>query len=249
MVGFEGKKVLITGGTSGIGYATAKLFLERGAQVALTGRDPGRLQAAASSLPGKVLALQADVRSLPDLKRMQTEVRTAFGNLDVLFANAGVAFGTPLERTDEALFHSVIDSNVKGVFFTVQAMVPLMERGSSVVLNTSWLAEVGIAPLSLLSASKAAVRSFARTFAAELLPRGIRVNAVSPGAIDTPIHGTDRMTEAERETFIDRMERSIPLGRLGTPEQIAQAVLFLAGEQSSYMLGAEIAVDGGYAQL
>ena len=195
-MGLEGKKVLITGGTSGIGYSTARLFLERGAEVTLTGRDPERLQAAASSLKGEVLALQADVRLLPNLERLRKETSAAYGHLDVLFAIAGVALGTPLETTDEARFCAVMDSNVKGVFFTVQAIAPLMERGSSMILNTSWLADVGTAPLSVLSASKAAVRSFTRTFAAELLPTGIRVNAVSPGATDTPIHGTGRMTEA-----------------------------------------------------
>ena len=245
----EGKTVLITGGTSGIGYASAKLFLEKGAKVTLTGRDLVRLQAAASSLDGDVIALQADVRVLSDLERVRNETQAAYGQLDVLFANAGVAVGTPLATTDDVLFDAVMDCNVKGVFFTVQAMTPLMRRGSSIILNTSWLADVGTARLSVLSASKAAVRSLARTFAAELLPRGIRVNAVSPGAIDTPIHGTDKMTEAESKTFRDQMERSIPLGRLGRPEQVAEAVLFLAGEQSSYMLGAEIAIDGGFAQL
>lgn len=184
----KGKTALITGGSSGIGLASARLFAERGARVAITGRDADKLELAKATLGEGALSVRADVISAADLATVSAEVRRAFGLLDILFANAGVAFGTPIETTDEAAYRRLMDVNVKGVFFTVQAVLPLMRDGGSILLNTSWLNQVGRPGTSLLSASKAAVRSFARTLSAELLSRRIRVNCVSPGAIRTPIH-------------------------------------------------------------
>jgi len=245
----HGKTALITGGSSGIGLATAKLFLEHGAQVAILGRDPDRLAAAATTLGPQVLTLQGDVRSPAELVRMREQLVATMPALDIVFANAGVAYTTPLATTDEARFDDIMATNVKGVFFTVQTFAPLMKRGGSIILNTSWLAQVGSPGLSLLSASKAAVRSLARTLAADLNPKGIRVNAVSPGAIDTPIHAKSGMTPEQLQNFQTRYPANIPMRRFGRPEEIAGAALFLASDRSSYMLGAEIVVDGGFSQL
>lgn len=243
----EGKTALVTGGSSGIGLATAALFAREGARVAITGRDAARLDKVAVTLGDAVIPIVADVCSHDDLKRMQHVLRDRIGGLDVFFANAGVAFGTPLESTTEARYDELMDINVKGVFFSMQAVSPLLREGASVILNTSWLNEVGTPGLSMLSASKAAVRSLARTWSAELLARRIRVNAVSPGAIDTPIHGS--ASDADVAAAKARIAQRVPLGRLGLADDIAQAALFLASDDSRYMLGAEIAIDGGFAQI
>ena len=243
----EGKTALITGGGSGIGLATAALFVREGARVAITGRDEAKLAKARQALGPSLVPIVADVRSLDDLHRLRDTVEASFGGLDIFFANAGVAFGTPLDGTDLARYDELMDTNVKGVFFSMQAVSPLLREGASVILNTSWLAEVGTPGLSLLSASKAAVRSLARTWSAELLPRRIRVNAVSPGAIDTPIHARGSTDEVAASKA--RIAQRVPLGHLGEADDIAQAALFLASDASRYMLGAEIAVDGGFGQL
>jgi NAD(P)-dependent dehydrogenase (short-subunit alcohol dehydrogenase family) len=250
----QGKTALITGGSSGIGLATAKLFLSAGARVAITGQDAQRLKDAHAELVSlasvdAVIAMVADVRSMSELEAAQQRIAQTWGHLDVLFANAGVAFATPMENTDAAAYARLMDVNVKGVFQTVQLFTPMMREGGSIVLNTSWLAEVGTPGLSLLSASKAAVRSLARTWSAELLPRGIRVNAVSPGATDTPIHGKTGMSAQQLQEFAARITQGIPLKRFGRAEDVAAAALFLASDASAYMLGAEIVVDGGFSQL
>lgn len=244
-----GKTALITGGSSGIGLATAKLFLSKGAQVAILGRSKEKLNLARAALGGNVLAIQGDVASHGDLARVRDELERHFGGLDILFANAGLAYATPLATTNEAAYTQLMDVNVKGVFFTVQAVLPLLREGSSVILNTSWLNQVGLPGRAVLSASKAAVRSFARTMSAELLERKIRVNAISPGSIETPIHrGKNESDEAFR-AYTERVGTQVPLGRMGRPDEIAAAVLFLASDASSYVLGAEIVVDGGRAEL
>lgn len=245
----EGKTALVTGGSSGIGLAAARMLRDNGARVAITGRSREKLDIIAAQLGGDVLAIQADVSSLDELNRMKAEIAQTFGSLDILFANAGVALGTPLATTDEATYDRIMDANVKGVFFTVQSVLPLMREGGSIILNTSWLNQVGTPGRAILSASKAAVRSFARTMAAELLDRKIRVNAVSPGSIETPIHRGSNQSEEEFRAYADRVGSQVPLGRMGKPEEIAAAVLFLASDASSYMLGAEIVVDGGRSEL
>ncbi|AYG68306.1 glucose 1-dehydrogenase [Rhizobium sp. CCGE531] len=245
----QGKTALITGGSSGIGLAAAKALRANGARVAITGRSQEKLDLAAAEIGGGTLAIRADVSSLDDLGRVKSVLQNAFGSLDVLFANAGAALGTPLATADEATYHRIMDVNVKGVFFTVQAVLPLMREGGSIVLNTSWLNQVGTPGRAILSASKAAVRSFARTMSAELIDRKIRVNAVSPGSIETPIHRTKGQSEEQFRAYAERVGAQVPLGRMGKPEEIAAAVLFLASDASSYMLGAEIVVDGGRSEL
>ncbi|QEY72307.1 SDR family oxidoreductase [Pseudomonas denitrificans (nom. rej.)] len=245
----KGKTALITGGSSGIGLATARLLLDNGARVAITGRDTARLAAARKELGADLLTLACDVRSREQLQEMAGEVRNAFGALDIFFANAGVAYGTPLASTTEEQYDGLMDINLKGLFFSVQAVEPILRNGGSIILNTPWLNQVGTPGRALLSASKAAVRSLARTLSAELLERQIRVNAVSPGAIETPIHRSPGQTEEDFRAYAERVGRQAPIGRMGRPEEIAAAVLFLASDASSYMLGAEILVDGGRAEL
>lgn len=245
-----GKTALITGGTSGIGLATAALFMREGARVAITGRDETHLAKAREQLGGNVIALRADVRSLADMQDVRRRIEQTLGGLDIFFANAGVAFSTPLATTDASRYDELMDINVKGVFFSMQAVSAILRDGASVILNTSWLNEVGTPGLSLLSASKAAVRSLARTWSSELLDRKIRVNAVSPGPIDTPIHSRGGTASPEQvESTKQRIASRVPVGRLGSSSDIAQAALFLASDASRYMLGAEVAVDGGLSQL
>jgi NAD(P)-dependent dehydrogenase (short-subunit alcohol dehydrogenase family) len=245
----DGRMALITGGSSGIGLATAKLFAVHGARVAITGRDEEKLAMAQVEIGPQALAISADVRSPAELAALRDRIRAEAGHLDILFANAGVAFSTPIGETDEAGYDAIMDVNLKAVFFTIQAVLPLMRPGGVIILNTSWLNAVGITGLSLLSASKAAVRSLARTLSAELLPRGIRVNAVSPGAIDTPIRRRSSATADEVQVANDRLATRIPLKRLGAANDIAEAALYLASDASRYVLGAEIVVDGGFSQL
>jgi NAD(P)-dependent dehydrogenase (short-subunit alcohol dehydrogenase family) len=245
----SGKTAVITGGTTGIGFATAKLFLAQGARVTITGQDSQRLADAAVALGTGVQTALIDVRRQADLQALAAQIQSQYGQLDVLFANAGVAFATPLLATSVQRFDDIFDINCKGVFFTVAQLAPLMPSGGSIVLNTSWLDQVGTAGLSVLSASKAAVRSLARSLSAELLAQGIRVNAVSPGATATPIHGKTGMSPQDLEQFAARLQANIPLGRFGQPEEVAAAALFLASDASSYMLGAEVVVDGGFSQL
>lgn len=244
-----GKTALITGGSSGIGFATARLMLAYGARVAITGQDPKRLLEASDSLGSGVITVAADVRSQTDMQRVATEIGQAFGTLDIVFANAGVAYSTPLPATDEATIDQLLAVNVKGVFFTVQALVPLMPEGGSIILNTSWLNKIGAPGRSLLSASKAAVRSFARTLSAELLEQGIRVNAVSPGSVITPLHRQEGQSQEEFEAYTLRVGSQAPIGRMAHADEIAEAVCFLASDRSRYMLGAEMLVDGGRAEL
>ena len=243
----KGKTAVITGGTSGIGLATARQFIAQGAQVLITGQDEGRLAAAGREL-GAFTHL-VDVRRATDLEALGAATKAHFDRLDILFANAGVAHATPLAETNRAQFDELFDINVKGVFFTVQALAPLMPAGASIVLNTSWLDQVGTPGLSLLSATKAAVRSFTRTLASELLAQGVRVNAVSPGATATPIHSKTGMNPEELRAFATQVSQRIPLKRFGEADEVAAAVVFLASDESRYMLGAELVVDGGFSQL
>ncbi|WP_261840854.1 SDR family oxidoreductase [Aliamphritea ceti] len=245
----DGKTVLITGGSSGIGLATAQLMAKNGARVAITGTDPHKLETARALLGDDALAIQTDVTKSEDLARMQIVLKEEFGELNVLFANAGVAFGTPLGKTDEVMYTKLMDVNVKGVFFSVQTVLPLLSENASVILNTSWLNQIGTPGKALLSASKAAVRSFARVMSAELVERKIRVNCVSPGSIETPIHRNPNETDEHFRAYAERIGKQVPIGRMGRAEEIAGAVLFLASDASAYMLGSEIVVDGGRAEL
>lgn len=245
----NGKTALVTGGSSGIGLEAARALQGAGARVAIIGTDAGKLDRARDWLGTDVVAIRADVTSPTDLKHVCAELERRFTSVDILFANAGIAYGTPIATTDEAAYDRLMNVNVKGVFFTVQAMLPIMADGASIILNTSWLNKVGTPGRAVLAASKAAVRSFARTLSAELLDRRIRVNAVSPGPIDTPIHRSDGQSEEEYQAYTDRVGARIPVGHMGATEDIAAAVLFLAGEGSRFMRGAEIIVDGGLAEL
>ena len=245
----SGKTALITGGTSGIGLATARLFQQEGARVAVTGQNPERLTAAAQELGTDVLTIQADVHSLTEIIAMLAQVQERFGRLDVLFVNTGIGSPAPLEAVDEAHLDDLMAVNFKGAFFTIQQSVPLMGSGGSIILNTSWLNEVGAPGLSVLSASKAALRSLARSLGAELAPKGIRVNAVSPGPISTPFHGKMGLPPEQLQQMAGHLQEQVPMRRFGTAEEIAGAALFLASDESSFMLGSEIVVDGGLSQL
>jgi NAD(P)-dependent dehydrogenase (short-subunit alcohol dehydrogenase family) len=244
-----GKVALVTGGNSGIGLATAKLFSQEGANVIITGRDRITLDDAVTTIGGDVLALQADVTNLDEIDLLYTAIAQKFGKIDILFANAGIGRFTSLEQTTEAIYDEVFSINLKGLYFTVQKAVNYLNNDAAIVLNTSFLGELGRPGTSVVSASKAAVRSLAKTFSAELISRGIRVNAVSPGAIATPFHSRTGLSPEAVTANAEKFITQIPMKRFGTPEEIAKAVLFLSTSDSAYMLGAEIAVDGGITQL
>lgn len=243
-----GKVALVTGGNSGIGLAAAKLFSQEGAKVVITGRDPITLKKAASEIDN-VLTLQADVVDLKQIDRLYQEIAEKLGKIDVLFANAGIGRFTSLVDTTEATYDEVFSINLKGVYFTVQKALPHLNDKAAVVLNTSFIGMLGRPNTSLVSASKAAVRSLTRTFAAELIERGIRVNAVSPGAIATPFHSRTGLSQEAIEANAQKFIAQIPMKRFGTAEEIARTVLFLSTSDSAYILGSEIAADGGISQL
>src|SRR5882672_303548 len=239
----EGKIALVTGGNSGIGLATAKQFVNEGAYVFITGRR--NLAAAVKEIGGNVTGVQGDVSNLADLDRLFAQIEQEKRRLDIVFANAGVAayapFGTITEEHDDSIF----DINVKGLLFTVQKALSLMPDGASIILNASIVASKGLPDWSVYSATKAAVRSFARTWTTDLKARRIRLNAVSPGFTDTaPWHSSEAAEES-----MEVIASNVPLGRFGTPDEIAKAVVFLASDDSSYITGAELFVDGGFAQV
>jgi len=245
----EGKIALITGGNSGIGLATAKRFVNEGAYVFITGRREPELAAAIKEIGRNVTGVQGDVSNLADLDRLFAQIKREKGKLDIVFANAGVARFAALGTITEDLYDSIFDINVKGLLFTVQKALPLLPDGASIILNASIVASKGLPANSVYSATKAAIRSFARTWTTDLKDRRIRVNAVSPGSIDTP--GLSNLL-ASSETGQQRMKmisNAVPLGRLGTPDEIAKAVVFLASDDSSYVTGTELFVDGGFAQV
>jgi len=245
----EGKIALVTGGNSGIGLATARQFVNEGAYVFITGRREPELAAAVNEIGTNVTAVQGDVSNLGDLDRLFAQVRREKGKLDVVFANAGVAKYAALGTITEEFFDSIFDINVKGVLFTVQKALPLLSDGASIILNASVVGSKGFASNSVYSATKAAVRSFARTLTTDLKDRRIRVNAVSPGATDTPgLNGLLASSETGQQR-LKMISSTVPLGRLGTPDEIAKAVVFLASNDSSYITGAELFVDGGFAQV
>jgi len=245
----EGKIALITGGTSGIGLATAKRFVNEGADVFVTGRRGQELEAAVKEIGKGVTGVQGDVSKRADLDRLFAQIESEKGRLDVLFANAGVAKYGRLGEISEELFDSIFDINVKGVLFTVQQALPLMPDGASIILNASVVGSKGLSSNSVYSATKAAIRSFARTWTTDLKERRIRVNAISPGTIDTPGLNDLLASAAAGQERVQMMHNSVPLGRFGTADEIARAVVFLASDDASYVTGAELFVDGGFAQV
>ncbi len=244
-----GKIAVITGGNSGMGLSTAKRFIEEGAQVVITGRRQKELDEAARFLERNVTTVQGDVSNLADLDRLYAVVKEKFGRIDVLFANAGLGGFAPLDKVTEEHFDREFNVNVKGLFFTVQKALPLLTDGASVILNASVAGSTGMPAFSVYSATKAAVRSFARSFTTDLKARKIRVNAISPGPIDTPIFNKMDLTAEQAAQFTAQISSQVPLGRMGRPEEIAGAALFLASDDSSYVNGIELTVDGGMIQV
>ena len=245
----DGKTALITGGNSGIGLATAKRFVNEGAYVFITGRRESELAAAVREIGRNVTGVQGDVSNLGDLDRLFAQIKREKGQLDIVFANAGVAKFAPFGKITEELYDSIFDINVKGLLFTVQKALPLMPDGASIILNASIVASKGLTANSAYGATKAAVRSFARTWTTDLKDRRIRVNAVSPGPIDTPGLTELAASTGAGEQRLKMIAEGVPLGRLGTPDEIAKAVVFLASDDSSYITGTELFVDGGFAQV
>jgi len=246
---FDGKVVVITGGNSGIGLAAAQQFEAEGAHVVVTGRDATTLEAAGKSLGKQALTVKADVTKTPDLENLFATVREKYGKIDVLFVNAGGAKVASVADTTEDLFDEISDTNFRGAYFTAQKALPLLVDGGAVIFTSSWFNEFGTAGTSVVSATKAAVRSLTRTLASELLPRMIRVNAISPGVISTPIFGKLGVPKEVVEGIGKLRQYKIPFKRFGAPEEIAKAVAFPASSDASYITGIELAVDVGLTQL
>jgi NAD(P)-dependent dehydrogenase (short-subunit alcohol dehydrogenase family) len=244
----QGKKVVIIGGTSGMGLATAKMLLEGGARVLVTGRSKAGLDSAQKELGTGALVVSSDARSLTDLDALASRAKAEFDTFDLLFVNAGFSIRAPLESITEAVYDEMFNLNAKGPLFAVQKLAPLINRGGAVVLTTSIANVKGMPGNATYGAAKAALRSFARTLAAELLPREIRVNAVTPGPIDTPILGKAFPGRDEAAQIREKMTGMVPMKRWGKSEEIAKAVLFL-GFDATFTTGAELPVDGGWSQL
>jgi NAD(P)-dependent dehydrogenase (short-subunit alcohol dehydrogenase family) len=245
----DGKEAVITGGNSGIGLATAKRFVAEGARVVITGRRQSELDAAVKKIGGAVLGVQGDVSKLADIDRLYVAVKEKYGHIDVLFANAGIGELAPLGQITEAHFDKLFNINVKGLLFTVQKALPLLKDGSSIVLNASVASIRGTAAFGVYSATKAAVRSFARSWTTDLKARKIRVNALSPGPVETPIFDGLAPSQSEVEQLKEGLASTVPLGRMGTADEIAKAALFLASDDSSFVTGIELFVDGGKGQV
>jgi NAD(P)-dependent dehydrogenase (short-subunit alcohol dehydrogenase family) len=243
--GFEGRTALVSGGTTGIGRATAELLHAAGARVLITGQNPDTLAAAERELPSAIGVLRADARSVADSERLAQEVERRFGTLDVLFLNAGIAQLRPFEGVDEACYDEHMNVNVRGVVFTLQKLLPLLSTAASVIVNTSVADQRGAPGLSIYSASKGAVAALVRTLAVELAPRGVRINAVSPATILTPIQQKFGLPPDVAEAVARQYTARIPLARFGAAEEVARAVLFLASPAASYITGVELQVDGG----
>jgi NAD(P)-dependent dehydrogenase (short-subunit alcohol dehydrogenase family) len=245
----QNRHAAVTGGNSGIGLAIARAFRDEGASVAILGRDADTLEWAASELGPETLSVRGDISRTDDLDRFYSEVGTTFGGLDVLVASAGVYRSASVSETTPDFFDSLSAVNFRGCFFTVQRALPLLREGASVVLITSTINESGVPGLAVYAATKAAVRSLARSFAVELKTRGIRVNALSPGIIDTPIFGRLGLADDEVGELKKGLAGQVPMGRIGTPEEVARAAVFLSSEDSSYITGVELPVSGGLGQL
>jgi len=245
----EGKIAVVTGGNSGIGLATAKLLREHGARVAISGRDKTSLEEAGEAIGSGTISVQSDVSIPADLDRLFETVSKRLGKIDVLFANAGVAKFAPIADTPEALYDEVFDINVKGTFFTIQKAIAYLNDGAAIILNTTFFNLTGAPGTSVYSASKAAVRSFVRVAAAELVGRGIRVNAVSPGPIATPIYGKLGLPKEAVDAMAQNILAQVPMKRFGQPEEVGNTVLFLASSEASYITGVEVEVGGGIGQI
>ena len=246
---FEGKVAVITGGNSGIGFATAKKFAAQGAKVAISGRDRKTLDQAAREIGPGTLAVQADVTDLRSLDALFSRVKDMFGSIDVLFVNAGVARFAPVAEVTVEQYDELLDTNLKGSYFTVQKALPLLNPGAAIILTTTAADTLGLPGSSVYAASKAAVRSLARTLSAELIERKVRVNAVAPGPIETPIFGRLGLAPQAIDELAKVILGRVPAKRLGQADEIADAVLFLASPAASYIVGVELNVDGGMSQL
>lgn len=246
---FSGKTVLVTGGSSGIGLVTAQAFLAEGARVVITGRDPQALERARSELGSDVLAVRNETGTVAAARDLARTLEEAGIRLDAVFVNAGVAKFASLAEADETLWDLIFDSNVKGVFFQLQALAPLLNRGASIVLNGSINAHIGMPSTAIYAASKAALISFAKTLSAELLPQGVRVNVVSPGPVATPLYNKLGLDAQALDSAAENIRSQVPVGRFGEPREIAATVLHLASSESAFIVGTEIIVDGGMSQL
>jgi len=246
---FEGKVAVVTGGNSGIGLATAKAFVREGARVAITGRSDATLKAAQQELGPEALVIKADMSRLPEIASAMEQIGQRFDRIDALFVNAGIGRFVPFEQVSEEFYDSIMATNVKGLFFTVQKAVPLLARGAAVVLNASINAHKGLPGSSVYGASKAAVVNLAKTLSADLLERGVRVNVVSPGPIQTPIFERMGITEQQLRETKEWIVSQVPLKRFGHPDDIARAVLYLSSPASAFVVGTELIVDGGMTQL
>lgn len=246
---FSGKNVLVTGGNSGIGFATAQQFVAEGATVVITGRDKATLDSSLAALGPKALAFQSDSGDLKAQRALTDSLRERNFELDVVFINAGVAKFSELTDVTEDMWDLTFNTNIKGPFFLIQALVPLLRPGCSIVLNGSISAHLGVPTTSVYAASKAALISLCKTISGELIGKGIRVNAISPGPVNTPIYGRLGMSEEQMSEFATNVQSKIPLGRFGTPAEIASAVVYLASTDSAYVVGSEFIVDGGMSQL
>ncbi len=246
---FQDKTVLVTGGNSGIGLAAAQAFAAEGARVVVTGRDAATLEQARATLGTNAVALVSDAGRVGDAAALAAELTARDLRLDAVFLNAGVARLLPLEQVDEALWDTVFATNVKGPYFQIQALAPLLNPGASIVINGSINAHIGMPNSSVYAASKAAVISLARTLSAELLPRGARVNVLSPGPVATPLYGKLGLDKSALDATAAQIQNQVPLGRFGTPEEIAATVLHLSARESAFIVGTEIIADGGMSQL
>ncbi len=243
------KTVLITGGTSGIGFATAKLFLAEGARIAITGRDPERLAAAQKELGNETLVIHSDAGNLAEIDSLMEQAKKHFGQLDILFINAGTAKVAPAEHASETLFDEIMDTNVKGTFFAVQKALPILGKNASIIVTTSITNQLGSPNFSIYAASKAALRSLVQSLSLELIGRGIRINAISPGPIETMIFDRFGLPHEAVRGIKGEIAQKSPSKRFGSSEEIAKVALFLASDDSSYVVGEEIVVDGGMSLL
>jgi len=249
MARLQNKTALITGGTSGIGLETARQFVAEGARVAITGSSAKSVEAARAEFGGKVLVIQADAGNAGGQEIVAGAIKDAFGHLDILFVNAGVAEFGPLEQWSEEAFDRSMAINVKGPFFLVQALLPVFSKQASIVLNTSINAHIGMPNSSVYALTKGALLTLAKTLSGELIGRGIRVNAVSPGPIATPLYGKLGMSEADSKAMASQIQSQIPVGRFGDAGEVAKTVIFLASDEAAYFVGSELIIDGGMSNL